>query len=224
MFELFKRIKTVVSSELHGIVDRAENPVLMVEEFLRQMNQEIVDGEKATAKMMAEEKLLVHKISQANELVEKRQQQAIEALKSNREDLAKRALEDKGRLLDEVAQLQALHAKTTEHVEDLKQKLSVMRAEFREMELKRDTLKSRAEAADSRAKLNRSLGVSQTTSAKKGFERMEEKVMRKEAEAEASEDFLVDSKTLEQELDELDSNTAVLNELEELKKQLKNEA
>ncbi|WP_335871003.1 PspA/IM30 family protein [Bacillus sp. 2205SS5-2] len=220
MFELFKRVKTVVSAELHSIIDKAEDPVVMIEQYLREMNQEIVEAEKATAKMMAEEKLLSRKIEEAKLLTEKRESQAIEALKSNREDLAKRALQDKKHVLEELDQLISIHQKTAQLVVDLKDKLKVMKAEWRELELKRDSLKSRAQAAKSKTSINRSLSTSNTMSARKGFQRMEEKVLQSEALADTTEELQTMNKSLEQELKDLGGESEIDIELQRLKDQL----
>ncbi|MET3697697.1 phage shock protein A (PspA) family protein [Bacillus oleivorans] len=220
MFELFKRVKTVVASELHALIDKAEDPVHMIDQFIREMNQEIVDAEKATAKMMGEEKLLARKVEETKKLIEKRELQAIEALKNNREDLAKRALEDKSHLTKEHQQLEDLHTQALHQVVDLKEKLKVMKNEFREMELKRNSLKARAEAAKAKTSINRALSTTNTSSAKKGFERMEEKVLRQEAEAETSEDLQMMNKSLDQEINEITGKSEVELELERLKERL----
>ncbi|GAA0328735.1 PspA/IM30 family protein [Bacillus carboniphilus] len=223
MFELFKRVKTVVSSELHALIDKAEDPIHMIDQYMRDMNKEIVEAEKATAKIMGEEKLLGRKVDDTKKLIETRQTQAVEALKSNREDLAKRALEDKNNLTKELQQLEDLHTNALQQVVELKEKLKVMKNEFREMELKRNSLKARAEAARVKTSINRSLSNSNTASAKKGFERMEEKVLREEAEAETSEDLQIMNKSLDQELKELAGKSEVDLELERLKEQLQEE-
>ena len=220
MFELFKRVKTVVASELHALIDKAEDPIHMIDQYMREMNQEIVEAEKATAKIMGEEKLLARKVEDTKKLIEKRELQAIEALKNNREDLAKRALEDKSHLTKEHQQLEDLHTQALHQVVDLKEKLKVMKNEFREMELKRNSLKARAEAAKAKTSINRALSNTNTASAKKGFERMEEKVLRQEAEAETSEDLQILNKSLDQELNEMTGKSEVELELERLKEKL----
>ncbi|HWO77362.1 MAG TPA: PspA/IM30 family protein [Bacillus sp. (in: firmicutes)] len=220
MFELFKRVKTVVASELHALIDKAEDPIHMIDQYMREMNHEIVEAEKATAKMMGEEKLLARKVEETKKLIEKRELQAIEALKNNREDLAKRALEDKSHLTKEHQQLEDLHTQALHQVVDLKEKLKIMKNEYREMELKRNSLKARAEAAKAKTSINRALSTTNTASAKKGFERMEEKVLRQEAEAETSEDLQMMNKSLDQELNEITGKSEVELELERLKERL----
>ncbi|MFP3442782.1 hypothetical protein R0K18_34110, partial [Pantoea sp. SIMBA_133] len=55
---------------------------------------------------------------------------------------------------------------------------------------------------------------------KRGFERMEEKVLQYEAEAETSEDMRSKSRSLDDELDALDKNDGIDDELAELKKKM----
>ncbi|WP_163100054.1 PspA/IM30 family protein [Peribacillus alkalitolerans] len=224
MFELFKRVKTVVNAELHSLIDKAENPIHMLHEYLRQMSVEIKEAEKATAKVIANEKLLSKKLSDLNEIITKRKEQAIEALTNNREDLAKRALEDKTKIMNEMNELVEQHDTTLQHATDLKAKLKIMKDEYREMEIKLDSLKARQNVAKARASINHALTSINQGNAKNDFKRMEEKVIQFEAEAGASEDLQVVSQSLDQEISELSGKNQVDLELEELKKQLiKNE-
>ncbi|WNF38499.1 PspA/IM30 family protein [Bacillaceae bacterium IKA-2] len=220
MFEFFKRMKTVVSSELYNMIEKAEDPEKMLDQFVREMSNEIRDVESATAKMMAEEKLFNKKVVDAKEMVDKRELQAIKALEAKNEDLARRALEDKIRVTNELEQLVQLHRNAAYQAEDLKEKLKQMKSEFREMELKRETLKSKAGAAKAKAQMNRSLSTINNGGAKQGFERMEKKVMQFEAEAEASEDLRVASQSLDKELDGLDKDSSIDLELAKLKEKL----
>ncbi|WP_433747181.1 PspA/IM30 family protein [Falsibacillus pallidus] len=223
MFELFKRVKTVVAAELHAMVDKAENPVHLMDQYLREMNQEVSEAERATAKMIAEERLLGKKIANQKELLDVRQSQAVEALQSQKEDLAKKVIEDKMRLQKELVQLEELHTMTLQHVVDLKEKLSVMKSEYREMELKRNTLAARAHAAQAKSSINQVLSTSHSEGAKSGFARMEEKVAREEAKAQAWEELNGGNRSLEEELKEWTLENEVEAELNKLKSMIQEE-
>ncbi|MCF6410358.1 PspA/IM30 family protein [Pseudalkalibacillus salsuginis] len=223
MFELFKRVKTIVNSELNSLIDKAEDPIKMVEQYLREMASDIQEAEKATAKIMAEEKLLKMKWEEAQSMVGKREEQAIHALQENNEDLAKRALEDKGRLQQEASQLEHLYIDASKTAADLKEKLAQMKSEYRDMEMKKATLKSRAQSAKARTNINRSMSMHNSEGTKKGFKRMEEKVLRFEAEAETSEDLNVSSRTLDDELKEMEQKSSIDEELRLLKERMANQ-
>lgn len=56
MFQFFKRVKTIVGSELNSLLDKAEDPVKMLDQFMRDMAEDIREAESAVAKQIANEK------------------------------------------------------------------------------------------------------------------------------------------------------------------------
>lgn len=219
MFKFFKRVTTVVSSELNAMLDKAEDPVKMLDQFMREMAEDIRESESAVAKMIANEKLLQKKYEEAEKMVQKREEQAIKALESGNEDLARRALEDKKSHTAQVDSLKESYTRAKADADALRAKLDEMKQEYNEMKLKKDSLKARAESAKTRTKMNRAMSSVGEDQSRKGFERMEEKVMHLEAEAETSDDLHASNRSLDDELAALDKNN-VDDELAALKKRL----
>ncbi|MED4531071.1 PspA/IM30 family protein [Metabacillus fastidiosus] len=219
MFKFFKRMKTVVESELNAMLDKAEDPVKMLDQFMREMEADIREAEAAVAKQIANEKMLERKYEDAKKMVEKRQQQAMTAVEAGNDELAKRALEDK-----------KIHSQTADTLKEsfdrakldsttLRKKLDEMKAEYHEMKLKKDTLKARAESAKTRTKINRTMSGIGGDESRRGFERMEEKVLQYEAEAETSEDIRSSNRSLDDEFAALEKND-VDDELAALKREM----
>lgn len=217
MFKFFKRVSTVVSSELNAKLEKAEDPVKMLDQFMRDMEDDIQEVESAVAKQIANEKMMKRKADDAQAMVGKRQKQAEQAVEAGNEDLAKRSLEDKAEHEKQAAVLVESWERASKDSESLRTKLDEMKKEYQNMKLKKDSLKARAESAKTRTKMNRTKSSIGNDESKRGFERMEEKVMAFEAEAETSEDISHESRTLDDEFEEL-NNTSVDDELEELKK------
>jgi phage shock protein A len=220
MFKFFKRVKTVVSSELNSMLDKAEDPVKMLDQFMRDMDSDIREAESAVAKQIANEKMLKRKYDDAQAIVDKRLKQAEQAIDAGNDDLAKRALEDKNNYEQQATLLQESWERAKQDSDALKSKLDEMKNEYREMKLKKDTLKARAESAKTRTKMNRTMSSIGNDSSKQGFERMEEKVLKYEAEAETSEDLSSASRSLDDEFKELDRKSGVDDELAALKKKM----
>ncbi|EDL65454.1 PspA/IM30 family protein [Bacillus sp. SG-1] len=220
MFQLFKRVKTVVGSELNAMLDKAEDPVKMLDQFMREMEADIRDAEAAVAKQIANEKMLQRKLEDAEKMVEKRQQQAVKALEAANDDLARRALEDKKTHSNQADTMRESYERAKADANNLRSKLDEMKAEYNQMKLKKDSLKARAESAKTRTKMNRAMSSIGGDESKKGFERMEEKVLQYEAEAETSDDMRSSSRSLDDELDALDKNNDIDDELAALKKQM----
>ncbi|AUJ25046.1 phage shock protein A [Virgibacillus dokdonensis] len=222
MFKFFKRMKTVVESELNAALDKAEDPVKMLDQFMRDMEEDIREAESAVAKQIANEKMMQRKYEDAKKMVEKREDQAMKAVEAGNDDLAKRALEDKKLHQQTADSLKESYERAKQDSTTLRQKLDEMKAEYQEMKLKKDSLKARAESAKTRTKMNRTLSGIGSDESKQGFERMEEKVLKFEAEAETSEDMQSSSRSLDDEFEELEKSD-VDDELAALKKKLNKE-
>lgn len=220
MFKFFKRMKTVVGSELNAILDKAEDPVKMLDQFMREMEEDIRDAEGAVAKQIANEKILKRKANDAEAMVVKRQQQAEKAVEAGDDDLARRALEEKTENEKQAVLLDESWERAKHDADEIKDKLEQMKKEYNQMKLKKDALKARAETAKTRTKMNRTMSNIGGDDSRKGFERMEEKVLQFEAEAETTEDLSQSSRTLDEEFEKLEGSN-VDKELAALKAKMK---
>ncbi|MDM5206355.1 PspA/IM30 family protein [Cytobacillus kochii] len=219
MFKFFRRMKTVVESELNAALDKAEDPVKMLEQYMRDMAEDIREVETSVAKQIANEKMLQKKYTEAQSMVDKRGDQAMKAVEAGNDDLARRALEDKKAHQQKADTLKESYVSAQNDSMMLRTKLDEMKIEYQEMELKKDSLKARAESAKTRTKMNRTLSNIGNDTSKQGFARMEEKVLQYEAEAETSEDLRQSNRSLDDEFAALEKND-VDDELAALKKKL----
>ncbi|MBB5179994.1 phage shock protein A [Planomicrobium koreense] len=219
MFQFFSRVRTYVESELNAALDKAEDPVKMLDQFMRDMGLDIRDAETAVAKQLANEKILKKKYDDASSMVAKRQKQAEEAVEAGNEDLARRALEDKQNHVVQMNSMKEAYERAAKDSTVLREKLGEMKREYEEMQIKKDSLKARAESAKTRTKMNRTMSSVDSGESLQGFNRMEEKVMHLEAEAETSEDLRAGSRSLDDEFDSLKKGSAVDDELAAIKKQ-----
>ncbi|WP_053218914.1 PspA/IM30 family protein [Virgibacillus senegalensis] len=219
MFKMFKRVSTIVNSELNAMLDKAEDPVKMLEQFMRDMESDIREVESSVAKQIANEKMLKRKYDDAQALVDKRQGQAEKAIEAGNEDLARRALEDKKDQQEQADTLKESWERAKNDSKILRDKLDEMKKEYQQMKLKKDSLKARAESAKTRTKMNRTMSSIGSDESKRGFERMEEKVLQFEAEADTSDDLSAAGKSLDDEFESLEKSD-VDDELAALKKKL----
>ncbi|MFD2169076.1 PspA/IM30 family protein [Tumebacillus lipolyticus] len=218
---LFKRLRDLTMANINALLDKAEDPVKMLDQYLRDMEEDVQDAEIAVAKQIAVEKKLKQQYQEAEELATKREAQALQALEAGNEDLARRALVDKKAVTDKAADFKAQYESAKVTADGLRGKLGEMKDQLSEMKNKRDTLKARAEAAKAQKQINQTLSGIGTDNAAKGFSRMEEKVLQLEAEAEASQE-MSGSKSLDREFAELNKKdtSGIDAELEALKARL----
>ncbi|MTV48998.1 PspA/IM30 family protein [Heliobacillus mobilis] len=218
---LFKRLKDLTLSNINALLDKAEDPVKMLDQYLRDMDEDIQEASAAVAQQIAVTKKFEAQYKEAESMVQKRQEDAVKAINAGRDDLAKRALEDKKnhetRLRDFKSQYDT-HSATSEK---LKAQLTEMRSEFEKLKARRDTLVARANAAKATEQVHSVMSGFDSNSARRGFDRMEEKVLGIEARAEASKELAHGSAgSLDDELAALDKGQGVDDELAALKRQL----
>ncbi|MTI85171.1 MAG: PspA/IM30 family protein [Firmicutes bacterium] len=219
---LFKRIGDNIRANINSMLDKAENPIKMLEQYLRDMEDDIADAEVAVTKQIAVVKRFQKQYEDSQVMADKRETQALQALEQEREDLARRALEDKKLHQAKADDYKEQFEGSRETADKLKAQLREMKDEYEQMKAKKATLVARAEAAKAQKEINKVMTGFGKDTARKGFERMEEKVNQAEAEAAASIELKSSGQDLDDELASLGkNNNDVDTELARLKQKLK---
>lgn len=200
---IFKRLRDMTMASINDLLDKAEDPVKMLNQFLRDMEEDIMEAEAAVAKQIAIEKKFKLQFEESEEMVTKRTEQAMKALESGNEDLARRALEDKKEHQGRYDELKRQYDLAKTNADQLRSQLTEMKDEFNKMKNKKDLLIARAETAKAQKQINQAMSGFGTDNAAKGFDRMSEKVLQMEAEAQASGEIRAKNRSLDDELDGL---------------------
>lgn len=217
---VFKRLRDLTMASINDLLDKAEDPVKMLNQFLRDMEQDILEAEAAVAKQIAIEKKFKQQVEESQDIVTRREEQALKALEQGNEDLARRALQDKKEQQAKLDEFTNQHTIAKTNADRLRSQLDEMKDEFNKMKSKKDLLVARAEAAKAQKHINQAMSGFGTDNAAKGFDRMSEKVLQLEAEAEASNDIRSSSRSLDDELNQLDKTGGVEDEMAALRAKL----
>jgi len=184
---IFKRLKSIALADAHEVLDKAENPVSMLKQYIRDMEGQLVKAQQALADQLGLEKQCEALIVQAQAVVEKRLRQANLAIERNEDEVAKLALQDKivneRRLLAYKQQYDAVQAQTAE----LQSKVKALQEKYEELKLKQQELASRAHTAQAVQAIQTTISSFGADSAVQGFSRMEERIWALEAETKASQ-------------------------------------
>lgn len=216
---IFKRLRDLTLSNVYALIEKAEDPIKMTDQYLRDMQEDLEDAEKAVAAQIALEKKFKQLYEEQEALVQKRDEQANIAAQAKNIDLARRALEEKKASEQKAAEYKVSYDQNKAAAERLREKLDEMRKQYSEMKNKRETLVARANAAKAQAEINKAMTGFSSDTAMSGLKRMEEKVLQMEAHAEATEELSgAKGKSLDEEIAALGKDQAVEDELAALLK------
>ncbi|MDR0267588.1 PspA/IM30 family protein [Paenibacillus sp.] len=219
---IFKRLRDLTMSNINALIDKAEDPIKMTDQYIRDMTEDLEDAEKAVAAQIAIEKKFKQLYEEQQALVEKRTQQAHTAAQAQNMDLARRALEEKKAAEQKMEEYKASYDQNKAAADNLRDKLEEMRKQLTQMKNKRETLVARYNAAKAQNEINKAMNGFSTDSASNGMKRMEEKMLQMEAQAEASNELSSKGKSLDDEFEKIGKDKAVEDELAALMKQYEN--
>ncbi|WP_459503539.1 PspA/IM30 family protein [Bacillus sp. C1] len=216
---VFKRLRDVTMSNVYALIEKAEDPVKMTDQYLRDMQADVQEAEKSVAAQIALEKKFKLLFEEQEALVKKREEQAHMAVQASNLDLARRALEEKQNAEQKMNEYKASYEQNKAAADNLRAKLEEMRKQLTELKNKRETLVARVNAAKAQKNINQAMSGFDANTAKAGLSRMEEKALQLEAEAEASGEIYKKEKSLDDEFASLNKNSAVDDELARIMKQ-----
>jgi len=231
---LLGRLAFVVRSKLSALLNRASDPASELDYSYEQLRDELQSVTRAVADVTTQKKRLEIHRRRLRENVEKYDGQAREAMRQDREDLAKRALEKKQAHVSQITELSEQITSLQETQDGLVSKRAELSSQIAQFRTRKETVKARYEAAEASARVSEAFtGVGETIDdVGRAMERATERTERMEARAAALEELeetgqlenvLEEGDDIDRELDRLSTERSVENELDTLRTQMAGE-
>ncbi|CAH2461738.1 PspA/IM30 family protein [Bacillus sp. S4] len=214
---ILKRIKKIVVADVHQTLDKIENPVSMLKQYLRETEQQIAKAEKALSHQYYLEKKYEALISETDTLIAKRTRQAELAVSREEDQMAQLALQEKIVNEKKAELYRQQYEITKEQTATLYEQIDKLQKKYGELQYKELVLVSRLNAAQAIKESNRAIDSFHTESTAKGFARIESYVQKLEAETAASNYFYNLKSPNQQEVLDQNLQEEVQRELEKLK-------
>jgi phage shock protein A len=216
---IFKRILTVIKSNINDLINKAEDPKKMLDQLISDMNSQLVQVKQEVASAIADEKRLQREYEKARKEANKWGEKAELAVKKGEDNLAMQALQRQESAESEAAGYEKQWVAQREAVDKLKAALTQLNNKLQEANRKKNLLIARQKRAEATQKINKTMASLSDTSAFDTFARMEEKINQLEARTEAEEEIneSLEGSSLEEEFKELESSSNLKDKLAALK-------
>lgn len=219
---ILARFKDIMSANINALLDKCEDPAKMIDEYMRQLTEELADVKKETAGVMAEEKRTKRMLDENNEQIEKYDAMARKALAAGNEDDARILLTKKQEYVTNGADIQKSYDIAHANATKMREMHDKLTKDIQTLEQRRTNVKAKVAVAKTQEKINKVTGsMDAASSSMRAFERMEEKADRMLDQANAMAE-------LNEELDPVEdleakysgASATVEDELEKMKKEM----
>lgn len=182
---VFGRLLDLFKSNVNDLIDKAEDPEKMVKQIIVDMQKELNDNTQKYGKALASERLAKTKYEEALKVSANWENKAKAALSQGKSDLAKQALQKKVISDENVKKYKEMYDSISEQTKAIGNQVELLKNKLDEAKSKQAMLIARSQMADTKKQLAQSQSGFDPSSALDKLNRMEEKVQRKEAEADA---------------------------------------
>lgn len=214
---IFQRLSDLLKSNINDLIDKAEDPEKMVKQIILDMQKELNKSTQALGKAVASERMAEKQYQNSQQISADWESKAKAALAVGNTELAKKALAKKVKADEDTASYKEMYETISKQTADIKEQVETLKSKLDEAKSRQAMLIARSQMADTQKNLAKSVGGFDASSSTEKFNRMEEKIIRKEAEADAFADISDSLNGVDKDnFDELQTNAKVDDELRRL--------
>ena len=183
---IIQRFADIMAANINALLDKAEDPAKMIDQYLRNLESDLGRGNAETAAVMAEETRSKSELQERHEEISKLQTYAEKADMARNDSDAKTFLEKKASLTEKKASLEQTYQVAAANAAKMKQMHDKLVSDIASLNSRRDAIKAKVQVAKTQERLNK-LGSSINGAADNlnAFDRMEAKANKMLDEANA---------------------------------------
>ena len=220
---MISRFKDIMSANINALLDKCEDPAKMIDEYMRQVSEQLAEVKAETAGVMAEEKRTKRLLDENNEQVEKYDALARKALTAGNEGDARVFLAKKQEYVTNGAEIQKAYDAAHANASKMREMHDKLTKDIQTLEQRRANVKAKVAVAKTQEKINKvTSSMDAASGSMRAFERMEEKADRMLDQASSMAELNSELSDPSEDLESKYSSTtvAVDEELEKLKKEM----
>ena len=219
---ILNRFKDIVSADINALLDKCEDPAKMIDQYLRQLKEDLAEVKQETAAVMAEEKRTKRLVDDNAAEIAKYTDLAKKALTAGNEGDAKVFITKKQELEAHQADLEKTYALAHANAEKMREMHDKLTGDIQELEQRRLNVKAKMSVAKTQDKLNKiNDSMKSAAGSMEAFERMEAKADRLLDEANSMAELNEEPKDSAEEIaKKYDKDSSVDDELAKMKAEL----
>ncbi len=176
MANILERFNTIIKSNINALLDKAEDPAKMIDQYLLDLRESLAEVKKETAGVMAEEARCRRAYEENQRDVEKYEGLAKRALSAGSEEDAKVFLAKKLELETKGADLKKIYDTARENADKMRQMHDKLVGDINSLETRKAAVKAKVAVAKTQEKVNEiTSGAEKASGTMEAFERMEAK-------------------------------------------------
>ena len=180
MAGILSRFKDIMSSNINALLDKVEDPMKMIDQYLRNLESDLGKVKAETAAVMAEETKSKRELDECIASINKMQTYAEKALLSGNEADARTFLSKKGELNNKLISLQQTYNIAKENSTKMREMHDKLIKDISQLNTRRDELKAKMAVANTQEKLNKiGSSVNGAIGNMSKFDEMEAKINKK---------------------------------------------
>lgn len=173
---ILKRFKEIMSANINALLDKAEDPVKMIDQYTRDLQSDLGKVKAETATVMAEEARAKRALDENEAQIAKMERFAEKALLAGNEQDAKSFLAKKAEYEQKRATLNSLYESAAANASQMREMHDKLEKDIASLEERKRAIKAKMAVAKTQEKMNQ-IGASYDSaqSGMAAFDRMEEK-------------------------------------------------
>lgn len=219
---IFSRLTDIINSNLNALLEKAEDPEKIVRLVIQEMEDTLVEVRSAAARAIADKKERQRRVQWLEQEIIDWERKAELALEKGREDLAKAALIEKGRLAVQVDVLKKELSTIEQQLDKLSDDISKLQAKLTDAKNRQHSITVRHKTAQSQLRVRSQLHEQRVEDILMRFETAERRIDAMESEAESYE--VGRRRGLSEEIDDLMTSEQIDEELQALKARVSKES
>jgi phage shock protein A len=151
---IISRFKDIMASNINALLDKAEDPSKMIDQYLRDLESDLGKVKAETATVMAEETRAKRELDECVQEVAKMQTYAEKAIIAGNDADAKTFLAKKQQLLTKQASLEQAYTAAAENAAKMRQMHDKLVADINDLNSRKDAIKAKIQVAKTTEKIN----------------------------------------------------------------------